>query len=102
MVVREYERKGRQIKIMNQPEICQSCSMPLRSEVDYGTNADGSKNKEYCHFCFKDGKFTDEGITMEQKIEQMVDIAKEMSIPEDKARALARNTLPKLKRWQAK
>ncbi|KPJ68335.1 hypothetical protein AMJ44_06700 [candidate division WOR-1 bacterium DG_54_3] len=87
---------------MNQPAICQSCSMPLRSEVDYGTNADGSKNKEYCHFCFKDGRFTDEGITIEQKIEKMVEIAKQMNIPEDKARELARNTLPKLKRWQAK
>ena len=87
---------------MSQLEICQSCSMPLRMDADRGTNADGSKNKEYCRFCFKDGKFTDEGITMEQKIEQMVGIAKQMNIPEDNARELARNTLPKLKRWQAK
>jgi len=35
---------------------------------DFGTNTDGSKSKEYCHFCYKDGKFLDEGITMEQKI----------------------------------
>ena len=87
---------------MKQPEICQSCSMPLRTEGDLGTNADGTKNKEYCHFCFKDGKFTDEGVTMEQKIEKMVEIAKQMNIPEDKARELAQTTLPKLKRWQKK
>ncbi len=86
---------------MSQPNICQSCSMPLRSEVDLGTNADGSKNKEYCHFCFKDGKFTDEGISMEQKIEKMVGIAKSMNIPEAQARAMAQNILPKLKRWSA-
>jgi hypothetical protein len=75
--------------------------MPLRGESECGTNAGGSKNKEYCHFCFKDGKFTDEGITMEQKIEKMVSIAKEMDIPEDKAREMATNILPKLKRWQS-
>jgi len=87
---------------MKQPEICQSCSMPLRTEGDLGTNADGTKNQEYCHFCFKDGKFTDEGITMEQKIENMVSMAKQMKIPENNARKMAENILPKLKRWQAK
>jgi hypothetical protein len=34
--------------------ICQSCSMPLEKEEDYGTNADGTKNNEYCVYCFKD------------------------------------------------
>jgi hypothetical protein len=81
--------------------ICQSCSMPLRTDNDLGTNADGSKNKDYCHFCFKDGKFTDEGITMEQKIEKMVGMARQMNIPEDKARAMAENILPTLKRWKS-
>lgn len=84
---------------MNQ-QICQSCSMPLRSEKDLGSNADGSKNQEYCRFCFKDGKFTDEGVTMEQKIEKMVGMAKEMNIPEDRAREMAKHILPTLKRWK--
>lgn len=83
-------------------DICQSCSMPLRSDKDFGTNADSSKNKDYCHFCFKEGKFTDEGMSMEQKIEKMVGMAKQMNIPEDKAREMAQNILPKLKRWQTK
>ncbi len=81
-------------------DICQSCSMPLRSDADLGTNADGSKNKDYCRFCFKDGKFTDEGITMEQEIEKMVGMAKKMNIPEDKTREMAKNILPTLKRWK--
>ena len=83
-------------------DICQSCSMPLRSENDLGTNADGGKNQEYCHFCYKDGKFTDEGITIEQKIEKMVGLAKNMNISQDKARAMAKNILPTLKRWREK
>ena len=38
-------------------KICQSCGMPLTDEV-LGTNADGSKNHEYCIYCYKDGAFT--------------------------------------------
>lgn len=84
---------------MSTPSICQSCSMPLRIDADFGTNADGSKNKEYCHFCFQDGKFTDEGITMAEKIDKLVGKAKEMNIPEAAARGMAESVLPHLKRW---
>ena len=37
-------------------KFCQSCGMPLTDEV-LGTNADGSKNEDYCTYCYKDGKF---------------------------------------------
>jgi hypothetical protein len=80
--------------------ICQSCGMPLRSENDLGTNANGDKNGQYCRFCFKDGEFTDPDITMEQKIEKLVSIAVKMSIPEKSAREMASNLLPTLKRWR--
>ena len=76
--------------------------MPLRKEEDLGANADGTKNKEYCHFCFKDGKFTDEGITIEQKIDKMVEFAQKMAIPAENARKMASSILPTLKRWRAK
>ena len=46
---------------------CQSCGMPLTEEV-LGTNADGSKNEEYCMYCYKDGKFLQD-CTMEEMIE---------------------------------
>ena len=35
---------------------CQSCGMPLTEEV-LGTNVDGSKNEDYCMYCYKDGNF---------------------------------------------
>jgi len=76
--------------------------MPMRKDDDHGTNADGSRNTDYCHLCFKDGKFTDEGITMEQKIENMVSFARGMNISEDNAREMAKNILPGLKRWKTK
>jgi len=47
--------------------VCQSCGMPM-DEKAFGTNADKSKNKEYCAYCFKDGKFIDEGTTLQGKI----------------------------------
>jgi Putative zinc ribbon domain len=80
-------------------DICQSCGMPM-SEKDFGTNNDKTKNKGYCHFCFRDGKFTDDGITMEQKIGKNIEIAKKMGMTETAAKTLAENTIPKLKRWR--
>lgn len=81
--------------------LCQSCGMPIRKHEEFGTDANGRKNEEYCHFCFKDGKFTDEGITMEQKIDKLIKIAKtKMNMPEEKARGMANSIIPKLKRWQ--
>lgn len=43
---------------------CQSCGMPLEEKL-LGTNADGSKNEEYCIYCYKDGAFTGD-FTMEE------------------------------------
>ena len=46
---------------------CQSCGMPLTEDV-LGTNADGSKNEDYCMYCYRDGKFLQD-CTMEEMIE---------------------------------
>lgn len=48
-------------------KFCQSCGMPLTEEI-FGTNANGSKNHEYCIYCYKDGAFTGD-FTMEQMAE---------------------------------
>ena len=47
---------------------CQSCGMPLVKQGDFGTNADGSTNNEFCVFCFADGKYTDPDITMDEML----------------------------------
>ena len=47
-------------------KFCQSCGMPLNDHV-LGTNADGSKNEEYCMYCYRDGKFLQD-CTMEEMI----------------------------------
>lgn len=48
-------------------KFCQSCGMPLTEEI-LGTNADGSKNEDYCIYCYKDGAFTG-NFTMEEMAE---------------------------------
>ena len=42
--------------------------MPLNSEELYGTEADGSKNGDYCRYCMTDGRFTAD-VTLEEMIE---------------------------------
>jgi len=79
--------------------ICQSCGMPLNKEENRGTNSDNSISEEYCKFCFLIGEFTHPERTMEEQINIGVEMSKKLWMPEDKAREIANNTIPKLKRW---
>ena len=78
--------------------------MPL-TEENLGTNADGSKNKEYCMYCYKDGAFTND-CTMEEMIEfcaQFVDeVNKNMPQPmtKEQYKQMMQQYFPTLKRWQ--
>jgi hypothetical protein len=80
---------------------CQSCGMPLEKDGDFGTNADGSKNNDYCAYCYMDGKFGRD-VTMEGMIEVclpfMVEANKGMT--EETARKSMREWFPALKRWK--
>ena len=80
-------------------KICQSCGMPMDSK-DYGTTKTKTPSDEYCHFCFKNGKFTDEGITLDGKIKKNIAIAKQFGMSDEKAKSLAESTIPGLKRWK--
>ena len=81
--------------------ICQSCAMQLdKDPYKGGTNLDQSKSDKYCSFCFKEGKFMDEGITLEQKIEKNIKMAVNMGMPQDKAQEMAESILPNLERWK--
>ena len=85
-------------------KFCQSCGMPLTDEV-LGTNADGSKNEEYCMYCYKDGKFTQE-CTMEEMIEHCAqfvgDFNKDsgMQLTREEAIGQMKMYFPHLKRWR--
>lgn len=86
---------------MENMNFCQSCAMPMNDEKLYGTNEDGNKNKDYCSYCFQDGKFTSD-ISMEEMInfciEPMVEHNKDMS--REEARKMMEESFPNLKRWR--
>ncbi|MDL2320360.1 zinc ribbon domain-containing protein [Alistipes sp. OttesenSCG-928-B03] len=84
---------------------CQSCGMPMQKPDDFGTNADGTPNHDYCAYCYKDGAFTQE-LTMEEMIEHNLlyidefnkDSPKQFTVEE--AREELHKFLPMLKRWK--
>lgn len=80
---------------------CQSCGMPMGATDEfYAKNQDGSKNPDYCSYCYENGSFTFDG-TMEEMIEicipPMVEANPHMSA--EKAREMMMQFLPTLKRW---
>ncbi|MDR2559650.1 MAG: zinc ribbon domain-containing protein [Oscillospiraceae bacterium] len=79
---------------------CQSCMMPMQGE-EYGTEKDGSRSTDYCHYCYKDGGFTDESTTMEQMVEFCIPHVIEAGVfkTANEARADMLLSYPKLKRW---
>ena len=88
---------------MKKPEgpFCQSCGMPMGRPEDFGTEADGGKSKDYCHYCFEKGKFTEPEITMEQMTEKVsYFLVKMEGMPEAMAKEISRTFIPRLKRWQ--
>ena len=77
--------------------------MPLTDEI-LGTNANGSKNEDYCIYCYKDGKFLQD-CTMEEMIAfcaQFVDeVNKSLLQPMTKEEYIGQMKMyfPHLKRW---
>ena len=82
---------------------CQSCGMPLTDEI-LGSNADGSKNEEYCIYCFKDGAFTGD-FTMDEMIDFCSQFVEQynkdsgQNLTQDEYKAMLRQYYPNLKRW---
>jgi hypothetical protein len=81
--------------------ICQSCGMPMAEEKLFGKNADGTKNEDYCCYCYPNGAFSKEE-TMDEMIESCIPfMLKDGSFQnEGAARAMMRSFLPNLKRWK--
>jgi hypothetical protein len=78
---------------------CQSCGMPLTKDQNGGgTEADGTPSTLYCSHCYRDGKFTDPDMTVQQMIELVRGKMKEMHIPGFLSYFMLRS-IPKLKRW---
>ena len=78
--------------------------MPL-NEHNHGSNADGSPNDDYCMYCFKEGKFTQD-MTMEQMIDHCARFIDEINkqsgqnLTVEQAKEMMRQSFPHLKRWR--
>ena len=82
---------------------CQSCGMPMgQTDELYGTEADGTKSRDYCKYCYENGAFTAQ-CTMEEMIDFCVQpmIENVSGMTEAGAREMMQAQFPLLKRWQA-
>lgn len=81
------------------PITCQSCGMPMKIDSDFGTNADNTKNEEFCTYCYQSGKYTNPNITIDQMITSCVGMMVKFGTPEDQAKEQMQQLIPTLKRW---
>lgn len=85
-------------------DLCQSCGMPINPDT-YGTNADGSKNEDYCNTCYKDGAFTTD-CTMDMMIDYTSQFVNEYNestgndLTCKEYKEELRKVFPNFKRWQ--
>ena len=78
--------------------------MPLTNDV-LGTNADGSKNEDFCMYCYREGRFLQD-CTMEEMIEHCaqfvgaVNEGLEKPITREEYIGQMKTYFPQLKRWR--
>ncbi|MDD5342728.1 MAG: zinc ribbon domain-containing protein [Patescibacteria group bacterium] len=80
--------------------ICQSCSLPLVKEEDFGTNSDGGKNEEYCNFCFQKGQFTEPNMTKDEMVKRVAEMMPKKEGSEEQVRFAVDSRIRNLRRWQ--
>lgn len=86
-------------------KFCQSCGMPLNlhGEDVRGTEADGNLSAKFCNYCYKDGKYIDPNITMEEMLErgkQGISNGKGNPVAKFMMKAFYPMQLKKLERWK--
>lgn len=80
---------------------CQSCTRPIEGESDFGTEADGTRSRDYCSCCYQRGQFTEPHVTMHQMLARVIDICAEHHImPREQAERELPVWFRQLKRWQ--
>ncbi|MES1213951.1 MAG: zinc ribbon domain-containing protein [Bacteroidota bacterium] len=85
---------------MTPEKFCQSCSMPIDNPADRGTEKNGSKNDQYCKYCYRDGAFILPEMTLEEMKNTVITQMKKRNIPENIIQR-SLNILPHLTRWQS-
>lgn len=73
--------------------------MPMDDSQLFGTNKDGSKNPDYCIYCYKNGEFIDQ-VSMEEYIEKMIPFSSQANMTPEQMRHHCETVFPTLKRWK--
>ena len=80
---------------------CQSCGLPLYQPADFGTGDAGVRVNDYCIFCFRDGAFTEPGLSKKMMVERCIEIlVRRHVMAESDARSHVRQSMSRLKRWR--
>jgi len=82
-------------------QFCQSCSMPLENDLMLGTEKDGSKNRQYCKYCYQDGAFVNPKMTIGEMTTLVKGKMQEMKLDQEIINKTV-NGLPYLNRWITK
>lgn len=80
-------------------KFCQSCTFPIDNSDDRGTEKDSSKSSMYCKYCYKNGEFTDPGMTLEKMQEIVKTEMQKQNLPANIIQQ-SLTMLPLLKRWK--
>lgn len=80
-------------------KICQSCGMPIIDKSQYGTNNDGSTNKDFCKYCYADGEFIDK-VGMEEYIDMCSQFGTQAGMSNEEMKKYCQKLFPTLKRWK--
>lgn len=78
--------------------ICQCCGMPLEDDTIMGRNNDGTRNEEYCKWCYADGTYTYNN--MDELIDVCVKNMVNENFTEEQARSYMKALLPQLDYWK--
>ena len=78
---------------------CQSCGMPIQ-EGYFGTNADGTENRDWCKFCFQNGTFVEPDMTLDRMMMRSIAfMTDELGYSDTQAKRMTESVIPFLKRW---
>ena len=82
-------------------QFCQSCSMPLHNDAMLGTEKDGSRNRQFCKYCYQDGSFVNPNMSLQEMTSFVKTKMQEMHIDQGIINKMV-EILPSLNRWIAK
>lgn len=77
--------------------VCQCCGMSL-SESSMSREPDGTRNEDYCRWCYRDGKFLYNDL--DELTDFLVEQLSDKNWPPEQVREYLQTELPRLEHWK--